>query len=296
MRKSFSENWIPVEADASTRRYYRGTWNDKKALLADFGDDSDGLERFLHVANLFKGAGLRVPEIYYRETGANRLIIQWIESPRLSGCDWSERFEDSLLDAAERISAITEWGAGPALLALDESRLRFELDFFLLHFVERFMNEDIAAGLKEATASLATRIAAFPAKLAHRDFHTDNVLLGDGNEIILLDFQDALIAPRCYDAASLAVDCYRVQRDAIAKRFREKWCSRSGAGEEEFNLTALQRVLKALGTFGYQVTVRKSVRYLSYIAPTARSALDLLPAAPPLAALRKILKNASRLG
>jgi len=284
-----------VEADASTRSYYRGLWNGGEALLADFGDDCDGLERFLHVGKLFASNGLRVPEVYAEEPDNNQIILEWVDAPRLSTRFWREEFEDSLLDAAETVSSITEWGTGPDLLALDESRLRFELDFFLLHFVERFMNEGVTAGLKEATANLATHVAAFPAKLAHRDFHSDNVLLGRGGEIVLLDFQDALTAPRCYDAASLAVDCYRRQDRSIATRFCKKWVVRTGIGEKEFNLTALQRALKALGTFGYQVTARKAVRYLSYIAPTAKSALALLDVAPWLADLRVVLDNASRL-
>ena len=90
-----------------------------------------------------------------------------------------------------------------------------------------------------------------------------------------MDFQDLLLAPRCYDAASLAVDAYRRVPDGFFARCRRSCEERFGCSAEEFAKTALQRALKALGTFGYQVTRRKQARYL-------RAARQCIPRAASL--------------
>jgi hypothetical protein len=43
---------------------------------------------------------------------------------------------------------------------------------------------------------------------------------------------------------------------------------------EQFRLTALQRNIKALGTFGFQVMVRKNLAYKKYINRTIRHIRD----------------------
>jgi aminoglycoside/choline kinase family phosphotransferase len=274
-------DWTALAADASTRRYWRGTHDGRPALLADFGADLDGLDRFVHVQELLSRGGVCVPVIYARPEGGAFLIQEFVEGWPLSKRAWSPGLQTDLLSMANRIAAITEWGEGPELLELDEARLRFELAFFRLHFLEGFLNAQPPKGLKEALDVLAEEVGAYPTRLAHRDFHTENLLGCEGRGIVVVDFQDALTAPRCYDAASLAVDPYREQSRAITAGILSGWLELSGASAEEFNKTALQRALKALGTFGFQVTRRKRARYMRFIRPQALATLDLLAAAGP---------------
>jgi aminoglycoside/choline kinase family phosphotransferase len=119
------------------------------------------------------------------------------------------------------------------------------------------------------------------------------VLGTSADGLVVIDFQDALLAPRAYDMASLAVDPYRSQDPRVAEHFRRAWLARTGAQPEEFDRTALQRALKALGTFGYQVTRRKRARYMRFVAPEARRAKELLAAAPSsLDCLHALLSDA----
>ena len=46
------------------------------------------------------------------------------------------------------------------------------------------------------------------------------------------------------------------------------------ADNEQFRLTALQRNIKALGTFGFQVVVRRHLSYKKYIHRTIRHILN----------------------
>lgn len=290
--------WIPLAADASTRRYWRGTADGKPVLLADFGRDEDGLRRFIHVRDLLARHSLQVPEILGTPPGGAFLLEEFVAGWPLSKGRWAPALISALLDDAVRIASIKDWGEGPELLELDEVRLRFELAFFRFHCIEGFLNIPAPGELAGALDALAEQVAALPTALAHRDFHSENLLKEKGGgRLVLVDFQDALLAPRAYDAASLAVDPYRDQAPAIRDAFLPGWVERTGGSAVEFRVTALQRALKALGTFGYQITRRKKARYVRFLKPQARHALSLLDAAPrPLECLVPALKSLAEMG
>jgi len=64
-------------------------------------------------------------------------------------------------------------------------------------------------------------------------------------------------------------------------------------GEAEFrrrfDVMALQRNLKALGTFGYQTTTRRNPVYIQYIPRTLRYVRDNLDTLPQFARIRELL-------
>lgn len=274
--------WTPLAAHASTRRYFRGQWQGVPALLADFGEDADGRERFVAAAAVLRAQGIPVPELLEVPQGEPWLIEAFVEGPAASKIRWTRDLEGAALELAAAFGALDLSGWPPALPLhrLDVDRLRFELAFFDLHFLQGLLNlpadGDRAAGL----AALAEAVALFPAAPAHRDFHSDNLLWTGGAHLVVLDFQDLLLAPRCYDAASLAVDAYRHVPSGFVARCARACEARFGCPGEEFSLTALQRSLKALGTFGYQVTRRKQPRYLTAARSAVPGAAALLRSGP----------------
>ena len=110
--------------------------------------------------------------------------------------------------------------------------------------------------------------------LCHRDYHSRNLMLYQGS-LHIIDFQDARMGPDTYDLASLLRDSYvdfnDQQVDALIAFFLAQ---RGGSKEEDrdyrrrFDLMALQRNLKALGTFGFQTTNRGNTVYIQYIPRT----------------------------
>ena len=117
-----------------------------------------------------------------------------------------------------------------------------------------------------------------------------------GRPIVL---QDARLGPDTYDLVSLLRDSYvdigdRDLDELIAYFLALK--TRDGAAmvtEEEFrrrfDLMALQRNLKALGTFGFQTTARQNTVYIQYIPRTLRYVRTNLEASPRFARLREVL-------
>lgn len=181
-----------------------------------------------------------------------------------------------------------------ACAALDEDRLGFELRFFREHYIEGF--RDLALGPRESAAldrfflALAHEAAALPRVLCHRDYHSRNLLV-QGDRLRLVDFQDARLGPAAYDLASLLRDSYiGLPKDLEAALF-EAFLAENAAHipsadefREGFEVVALQRNLKAIGTFGYQASVRGKTHYLPYIAPTWQYALGALERVPRIGA------------
>jgi aminoglycoside/choline kinase family phosphotransferase len=284
--------WTPIAADASSRRYFKGAFEGREAILAEFGEDQDGLDRFVQVQRLFAAHDIPVPEILLVDPAGRWILQEFVPGWPLSKGRWTGSLQHRLLEIAAQIGALTQWPEGLDLLSLDEARLRFELAFFRLHFLEAYLNTAVPDPVVRGLDALAGEVASYPQSLAHRDYHSENLLARSDGTPVVIDFQDALLAPRHYDAASLAVDPYRSQNPRISAGFRDIALRTPGVSPLEFDRTALQRGLKALGTFGYQVTRRKRAKFMRTIVPQARRVLDLLDRAPlPLDELRPLLED-----
>ena len=95
-----------------------------------------------------------------------------------------------------------------------------------------------------------------PQTCVHRDYHCRNLLFKQ-NQLGVVDFQDALIGPGLYDIASLLRDCYYRHNEAQVDHYLGLFLQRSPyfdaaqftSLKRAFDLTAIQRQLKALGIF-----------------------------------------------
>jgi len=187
--------------------------------------------------------------------------------------------------------------------ALDRDRFLFELGFFREHYIERFRGLRLAppeqADLDGFFESLASRAAAPPWVLCHRDYHSRNLMLKDGN-LRVTDFQDARLGPAAYDLASLLRDSYVALPTALRAAILEESiagpCESPGLRNvrETFDTVALQRNLKALGTFGFQVSSRGQDYYRPAIPRTWRYVFEGLESLPEYGGVKSLLERIAR--
>jgi aminoglycoside/choline kinase family phosphotransferase len=127
--------------------------------------------------------------------------------------------------------------------------------------------------------------------LCHRDYHSRNLMLHNG-QLYIIDFQDARMGPDTYDLVSLLRDSYVDLPEETVNELLAYFLALKGeTGRERefrqrFDLMALQRNLKALGTFGYQTTARRNPVYIQYIPRTLRYVRDNLDNLPQYAGIR----------
>jgi aminoglycoside/choline kinase family phosphotransferase len=182
---------------------------------------------------------------------------------------------------------------GPFRIAFDDKKFGDELAFFRLHFLEGFsgraLSDRDARELDSEFRALASELASQPYALCHRDYHSRNLILC-GDDLAVIDHQDARMGPRCYDLASLLNDSYVTHGAPLVREMKELFSRETGADVgAEYDVAALQRNLKALGTFGYQISARANDVYRRYIPQTLALVRANLEANPRWDRLRSAL-------
>ncbi len=259
-----------IRSEASQRCFYRISWGRKSLVAMVYpGPSLLEVDRFRTVHKIYRNHGLPVPgietiladQVVIQEDVGNLLLQRaW----RASGMDERRRLLSACRDILDKLAAVAPALATPRL---DRARQKGEMDFFLRHFCQHYPVRGCAA--TDLGAALTVLVESLKAEcvFAHRDFHSRNLLVHKGG-IVMVDFQDSLLAPRHYDLVSLAFDSY-----LHLGRFREILLSgREWSTNElrQLRLTALQRNIKALGTFAYQTYVCKHPAYRRYIPRTIR--------------------------
>jgi hypothetical protein len=290
---------LPLTGDASDRRYFRALRKQAPSIVFALHVepfDPDHLP-FIRVAGLLEAMPLPVPRILDRAGDLGILVLDDLGDVTLQAHlgaapagEHSQLYRQavSLLEILQRRGAeLASSEYPPYGVAFDVEKLLWELEFFTKHFLEGYRGAVIDAPARDALAeewrALATELADEPRVLCHRDYHSRNLMLHDG-ELHIIDFQDARLGPDTYDLVSLLRDSYvdlpeTTVEDLIAyfialKRPQGAPAAAWHAWEQDFrrrfDVMALQRTLKALGTFGYQTTTRRNSVYIQYIPRTIR--------------------------
>jgi N-acetylmuramate 1-kinase len=299
---------VPLFGDASTRRYFRLTSDGGTAIAAVYPEAFDPEKMpFLEVRALFEGYGVPVPKVTAVDPPRGLVFLEDLGDLTLQEVlkDTGPREREDLYREAvgQLVRLQQESTAGPQRascfqIAFDIEKLSWELHYFLKHFVEGLRGADLTAEdratLGEAIHRLCADIAGWPRVLCHRDFHSRNLMQHAG-VLHWIDFQDARLGPATYDLASLLRDSYVGIEDEFVAERAEEFRQKALPGEarevflQRFELTCVQRNLKALGTFGYMATVRQNPVYLQYVPRTLVSARRNLERHPELAGLHRVL-------
>jgi len=302
---------VPLTGDASDRRYYRILLGDgESVVLAIHAGPIDYVSLpFANVARLFGEVPLPVPEIIGHSDADGVLALQDLGDVTLQAhlgaappAEHAALYREAvaLIELLQRRGAVlTSEAYLPYHVAFDIDKLTWELNFFAKHFVEGYRGIRLTPAervvLDEEWAAMAGELAAEPRVLCHRDYHSRNLMLHRG-QLHIIDFQDARLGPDTYDLASLLRDSYvdlsDQQLDELIAYFLALRQEADAADfRRRFDLMALQRNLKALGTFGYQTTTRVNPVYIQYIPRTLHYARTNLDKYPRFARLRGLLAD-----
>ncbi len=259
-----------IHAEASRRSFYRVRCGRRTLVAMIYPEPApEETARFCSLQALYRRYGLRVPDV--EAVLDHQVVLQEDLGDRLLQQAWPRagaRDRRSLLNACLEI--LEKLAAVPPRLApvrLDATRRKWEMDFFLAHFLPRHPLPAAFAGpLRRQLHRLVDALEP-EAVFAHRDFHSRNLLVA-GRELALVDFQDSLLAPSFYDLVSLAYDSYLDLGRERAALFPGLAAAGADAALRQLRLTALQRNIKALGTFAFQAFERRHRVYLRYIPRT----------------------------
>ncbi len=290
----------PLAADASTRRYFRVQWSNSApdfpptyVLMACDPWRADETPDFLAVGRHLRACGVRVPQVYgilpaqglmcLQDYGDRTLATHWQQGSEEDRLLWGRHAIDELVKM-HTIATQHHDSSCPAFrLTFDLPKLLSELQFFCAHAIEGLWRYTLTAtereALDEAFISLCGVLASQPRYFCHRDYHGWNIMVSN-DAVGVLDFQDARMGPQPYDLVSLLTDRgtpevlgasgMAILTDYYIERLEAEESRRIDRSDfsELFEYVAIQRGLKAVGTFAYMTVVHQRRQYLPYIPPT----------------------------
>lgn len=241
--------------------------------------------------------GIRVPKIGASMEGA--YLVEDLGDEHLVHAPTLANYEDLVISWLSFAQAELPERHPNHRFALDRALFDVELNMFrdsyLLGFRDLSLSESDLGLVQEAIQELAKLASAGPQCLQHRDFHSRNILIPSEGPTAWIDHQDLRTGPLFYDLASLYTDAYVQLPDDVFELLRaqimplgEQTGLHPEDALEQFLFTALQRVLKALGTFGKVLTAGRN-DFASAESQARMFAISLLDQLGLYPELRKIL-------
>ena len=292
----------PLEKGGSDRKYYRVCFGADSLILVKYGDQREENRHYVSIAGYIARNGIRVPEIYFHDE-AEGLI--WMED--LGENDlWSFKdqpwhqlhpFYKSALEQVALLHTKAHQNIEGSGLKLqppfNEELYLWEQNYFFENCLGRLFNigqEELAkrAQLPELQR-IAQFLAALPRVLVHRDFQSQNIMI-KGGDAFLIDFQGLRFGLPGYDIASLIYDPY------VSLGTQERWALIEDYAEfagpdhlAQLDLCALQRLMQALGAYGFLGLVKGRPHFLEHVPAALASLTEVAGRIGALDSLHELL-------
>jgi aminoglycoside/choline kinase family phosphotransferase len=311
-----------LKGDASNRSYLRvGTWPQSVVVMvmpeqAKASEEAAGKSvpeelPFLDVQRYLSRLGVRVPAILRYDEPAGMMVLEDLGDvtveKALLGTP-TDILYGTAVDVLAQMRVAAEAKPDAKSIAFrrsfDEELYLWELHHFREWGLEAWSGKVPSAGeraaLEDAFRNIAQRLAAAPRGFTHRDYQSRNLMVKDG-EVVVIDFQDALQGPRAYDLVALLRDSYVALDDDLvdALLLRYQQAVAQAAGEplntdefrRFFDLLTLQRKLKDAARFEFIHRVKHNPGFLPHIPQSlayVRTAFERLANDAAVQALRRV--------
>jgi aminoglycoside/choline kinase family phosphotransferase len=282
----------PIEKGGSDRKFYRVRCSpDQSIILVKYNLEREENRHYVQIAQFLGEHEIRAPKIYFHDPAEGLIWIEDLGERDLFGYreeSWMVRraFYESALDEVAKLHRLPEEvcekikGNLPA--EFNAALYLWEQNYFFENCLGRYFKIDnvkvaVLATLP-ALREIAERLDGLPRNLVHRDFQSQNLIIRNG-QAYLIDFQGMRPGLAHYDLASLLYDPYvdlsETERAELIGYYRERQI-RSGINiNGEFDSTlrfcAMQRLMQALGAYGFLGLVKGHNHFLQHIPVAMKS-------------------------
>ncbi len=297
---------FPLPGGGSDRRYYRIRHGSGSIIFSEYNKDRHENNLFAQQSDFLARHQVPVPHIIARDLDKGRL---WLED--LGDTDlWSYRKDDwhgvsrplyeTTIGEVSRIHRLLEdeLKDPPVMdLPFDADLYRWEQLYFLEYFAKQFSSAGESEILRvrdsQELKNLREGLAALPRCLIHRDFQSQNVMIREGRPVFI-DYQGLRFGRAEYDLASLIFDPYVLLSLEQCEDLIEFAEARSSNPDfrDVLMRCAAQRLMQALGAYGYLGIVKQKTSFLTHIQPAIANLYEVavrrqtLPIIAPLLKLR----------
>ncbi len=304
----------PIEKGGSDRKFYRIHCSAAQTLiLVKYNLEREENQHYVQIAKFLDAHGIRVPKIYFHDPVEGLIWVEDLGERDL----YSYRDESWIVRRAFYESALGEivklHGLPDSVCVemkeylpaeFNAALYRWEQKYFFENCLGRYFKID-QPKLKELAAlpvlrEIAKRLARLPRVLVHRDFQSQNIIIQNA-QAHLIDFQGMRPGLAEYDLASLFFDPYvdlsSSERSALVAYYRQKRAengfSVDGQFEDTLRLCAMQRLMQALGAYGFLGLIGGHKNFLQYIPRAVCSLQDTVAKIDNLKPLASFLAELS---
>jgi len=283
-------NVEPLEKGGSDRKFYRARNGSGSMIFIKYSGAKEENRHYVDIARYLKSAGVPVPEIFEHDGGNGHIWMEDMGETDLWAFrnePWETRrplYESALLAVRRMHTAAARLGGVENLKlerVFDAALYRWERDYFFTNCLAGFFKLP-AAEVSElaslpALEAAGERLAALPRSLVHRDFQSQNIMVRGGGAW-LIDFQGMRFGLPQYDLASLLHDPYAALDAGARAELLAHYKSLAAADGEVpadfdgvFQWCAVQRLMQALGAYGFLGLQKNRPHFLSHIPPALAS-------------------------
>ena len=304
----------PIEKGGSDRNFYRIRCSEEQSLiLVKYNLEREENRHYVPIAKFLDAHGIRVPKIYFHDPAEGLIWIEDLGDTDLYGYhreSWLVRcaFYESALDQIVTLHSLPESICVEVKEHLpaefNAALYAWEQNYFFENCLGRYFKldqakcEELAA--LPALREISERLARLPRVLVHRDFQSQNIIIRNG-QAYLIDFQGMRPGLAEYDLASLLYDPYvdltEAERAELIAYCREQQINKgmaiNGESDSKLRLCAMQRLMQALGAYGFLGLVKGHKHFLKHVPAAMKSLHSVVAKIAGLEKLERLLTELS---
>ena len=283
----------PIEKGGSDRKFYRiHCAADQMLILVKYNLEREENQHYVQIAKFLDSHGIRVPKIYFHDATEGLIWIEDLGERDLYSYrheSWLVRrvFYESAIDQILKLHSLPESVCAEMKEHLpaefNAALYRWEQKYFFDNCLGRYFRIDESKRKELAVLprlrEIPKHLAGLPRVLVHRDFQSQNIIMRNG-QAHLIDFQGMRPGLAEYDLASLLYDPYvdltEPERAELTTYYREQQVKKgitiNGDFDFKLRLCAMQRLMQALGAYGFLGLVKGHKHFLKYV-PAAMESL-----------------------
>jgi N-acetylmuramate 1-kinase len=297
---------VPIKKGGSDRSFSRILLPDQSSFIfMHYGTDVEENAYWADINKFLAGLDISVPDIIARDLQLRFLLLEDLGDTDLwsqAALPWNKRREYyfGALAQIRRLHAL-ELDQIPAGLKLTKGYgaplYRWEHNYFLENFVgavcQLQISPPLLRTLEQELDELIARLQKIKPCLIHRDFQSQNILLKNGRPV-LIDFQGLRQGNFFYDLGSLLCDPYvdftADERNDLIDFYYDLTKPAYSHDEfvDNFWQAAAQRLMQALGAYGYLGLKKNKPDFLRHIHRGLANLLTAVHQAPQLQRLRDL--------
>ena len=298
----------PFENRGSDRTYYRLRWNTgESAILVRYEPARTENTYFADIAGFLRDIHLPVPRVIHHDPVRCIIVLEDLGATDLwffREKSWEIRqgLYRKTLRVVHRLHSFPEKDFPSGRVRLMEEfspgLYRWEREYFKEHFVREVCGIELESsferGLDSELSILAERLSAGTRSLVHRDLQSRNVMIRNG-EPFLIDFQGLRFGSPFYDLGSLLCDPYVVFSQEEQERLLSFYYGLAERSfdwqvfQEMFWMASAQRLMQALGAYGFLGLRKNLTAFLEHIPGGLRALRRAAAGVPFLRHLRELI-------